>query len=297
MNFHWLMALLAVIMNFGGIIDAREHPQHRFELESFFTPTHGLLYAGWILGGVALAIHILIQRRKGKKLNEWLPKGYGASVLGFVVFGFGGGFDLFWHGIYGFETGLEAPISIVHTLLVMGASLMYSAVLFHGLHLRKKHPKECNSSFNRLNLPSLLAMISLLSAVLWPTWFLDPLLVDYPSGGFIAKQIHAYRILDYGSDLATAAGLSGIFLMTLITMPLILVSLHRWRMPVGYLTLLVAGYTGLRAIVGNSYIYLPATIGAAILGDLIWAWVRKGGAERLASPTGYRLIAFAMPVA
>jgi len=62
-------------------------------------------------------------------------------------------------------------------------------------------------------------------------------------------------------------------------------------------TLLVAGYTGLRAIVGNSYIYLPATIGAAILVDLIWAWIRKDGEGRLSSPSGYRLIAFAMPVA
>jgi hypothetical protein len=297
MKFHWLMAFFAVVMNLGGIIDAREHLQHGFEIESIFTPTHGLLYAGWILGGVALAIQIIVRWRKGKSRNEWLPKGYFASALGFLVFGFGGGFDLFWHQIYGFEINLEAPISLGHTLLVIGASLMYSAVLFHGFHLRKKHPEKFTSSLNLLNLPTLLAMISLLSAVLWPTWFLDPLLVDFPSGGVIAEQIHAYRIFDYGTDLASAAGLAGMFLMTLVTMPFILVSLNRWRMPVGFVTLLVAGYTGLRAIVGNSYIYLPATIGAAILVDLIWAWIRKGGEERLSSPSGYRLIAFAMPVA
>lgn len=296
MLFHWLMTFFAVIMNYGGILDAREHLQHGFELESFFTSTHGLLYAGWILGGVALAIHMFIQRRKGKKFIEWLPKGYFASLLGFLIFSFGGGFDLFWHEIYGFETNLEAPISPGHTLLIIGACFMYSAVVFHGLHLRKKYPEKYSSSINLINLPTILATISLLSAVLWPTWFLDPLLVDFPSGGVIAKQIYAYRIFDYGTDIADAAGLSGIFLMTLITMPFILLPLNRWRMPVGYVTILVVGYTGLRSLVGNSYIYLPATIGAAVLGDLIWAWVRKGGEERLSSPTGYRLIAFTMPV-
>jgi len=294
-KFHWIMTFFTVVMSLGGIIDAREHLQHGFEIESFFVASHYLLYAGWMLGGAALAIRIHTQRRNGKSMREWLPKGYSSSLLGFLIFGFGGGIDLVWHELFGFEAALEAPISPGHLLLVLGAGLMYSAIIFHALHLRSKMPDEFSSSLNVLNIPIVLAMISLLTAVLWPTWFLDPQLIDFPSGGVIAKQIHAFRMFDYGIPVANAAGISGIFLMTLLTMPFLLLPLYRWRMPVGYLTLTVVGYAGLRAVVGNSYIYLPAPIGAAMLGDLIWAWMRRGGELRLSSSTGYRMMAFSMP--
>ncbi len=297
MAFHWIMTLFAVVMSLGGIVDARQHIQHGFEIESFFVASHYLLYAGWILGGAALVIQILRRRRAGKSLHEWLPKGYFLSLLGFLVFGLGGGVDMTWHEIYGFETNLEAPVSPGHTLLVLGAGLMYAAVIFHGAYLQKQSPHRFAASLNRLNLPTILSTIAFLTALLWPTWFLDPFLVDFPSGGVTASHVYAYGIFDFGNDTANAVALAGVFLMTLLTMPAILLPLHRWRMPPGTTTLIVAGYTALRATVGNAYIYLPAAIGAALVGDLIWGWARAGGEQRLSSSTPYRLIAFAVPFA
>lgn len=295
MAFHWIMTLFAVIMSLGGIVDARQHIQHGFEIESFFVASHYLLYAGWMLGGIALAVQIWRRRREGKSLHEWLPQGYFLSLIGFLVFGVGGGVDMTWHEIYGFETNLEAPSSPGHTLLVMGAGLMYAAVIFHGMHLQKRSPDRFSASINRINLPSILGTVALLTAILWPTWFLDPFLVDFPSGGVTASRIYAYGIFNFGGDTANAVGLAGVFLMTLLTMPAVLLPLHRWRMPSGYIVLVVAGYTGLRAIVGNAYIYLPAAVGAALAGEFIWAWARAGGEERLSSSTGYRLVAFVVP--
>ena len=54
------------------------------------------------------------------------------------------------------------------------------------------------------------------------------------------------------------------------------------------------GKKATNAVVGV-YSYLPAILGAALAGEIIWAWMRRGGDARLASPLGYRILAFSVP--
>ncbi|WP_272976105.1 hypothetical protein [Deinococcus geothermalis] len=52
-TFDWAVVGLGSLMLFGVHLDARAH--HRFALESFFTPWHGLLYVGFALLALLLA--------------------------------------------------------------------------------------------------------------------------------------------------------------------------------------------------------------------------------------------------
>ncbi|MEW6422216.1 MAG: hypothetical protein AB1511_10910, partial [Deinococcota bacterium] len=52
-TFDWAVVGLGSLMLFGVHLDAWAH--HRFALESFFTPWHGLLYSGFALLALLLA--------------------------------------------------------------------------------------------------------------------------------------------------------------------------------------------------------------------------------------------------
>jgi hypothetical protein len=132
--------------------------------------------------------------------------------------------------------------------------------------------------------------------VFWPAWYFDPFAADYASGGAIVGVRDAYNFIDYGSPTAEIAGVGGILLTTLILIPFVILPLYRWRLPVGSLTFILGWVFVQRAVIVGVYNYLPAILGAALVGEVIWAWIRRGGEVRLASPLGYRLLAFSVPL-
>jgi len=294
-RFHTLMIGLIILLQIGGIIDARTHVFYGVEIESFFVPAHYFLYGGWLAVLGSVVAYVGLQIRKGSHMVDWLPPRYGLVALGAILFGISGGLDAIWHTLFGFELNLEILLSPSHLVLFLAFGLIYFGVLSHAIYQFDLSSHEHQNSF-RTSLPLLIGVASLFVIVFWPTWYFDPFSADYASKGAIVGVRDAYNFIDYGSPTAEIAGVGGILLITLILIPFVILPLYRWRLPSGSLTFILVWVFIQRAVIVGVYSYLPAILGAALVGEIIWAWMRRGGEARLTSPFGYRILAFCVPL-
>ena len=99
---------------FGAWIDSSAHIYLIDDIETFFTPWHGVLYSGYIFS--VLVVMYIKNTMKDYKFD--------IGVLGAVVFGIGGASDAIWHTLLGIETGVEPLITPSHLMLFLGAFLM-----------------------------------------------------------------------------------------------------------------------------------------------------------------------------
>lgn len=294
-SFHYLMLGLIIVLQIGGIIDARTHVFYGVEIESFFVPAHYVLYGGWLAVLGSVVAYVGLQVRKGSHKVDWLPPRYALVALGAILFGISGGLDAIWHTLFGFELNLEILLSPAHLVLFLAFGLIYFGVLSHAIYQFDLSSREHQNSF-RTSLPMIIGIASLFVIVFWPTWYFDPFAADYASKGAIVGVRDAYNFIDYGSPTAEIAGVGGILLTTLILIPFVILPLYRWRLPSGSLTFILVWVFIQRAVIVGVYSYLPAILGAALVGEIIWAWMRRGGEARLTSPLGYRLLAFSVPL-
>lgn len=122
--------LLATVLVVGANTDGWAHSNLASTLETFFTPWHGVLYAG--LAGTAGWTFWLAYSRRATAPHWWRdgwPAGYRVGALGAVLFAIGGAADMIWHETIGIEVGLNTQFSPSHLLLVIGAVLMVSSPL------------------------------------------------------------------------------------------------------------------------------------------------------------------------
>lgn len=295
-RFHYLMLALVTLMQIGGVIDARTHVHHGFSIESFFVPAHYVLYAAWV--GVLVSVSSLAwsRRRQGRSRAEWLPPGYGWAALGAALFGFSGAFDAFWHSVFGFELNLQVLLSPAHLILFLAIGFIYYSVVCHADHHFRLTPERHQRSLAAC-LPLVIGLASLFMIVFWPCWYFDPLAADYAARLPQVAARSAYRLIEYGTPTAEITGVGGILLTALVVVPFVVVPLYRWRLPSGSLAIMFAWVYLQRAVILGVYQYLVAVALAALAGEAVWAWMHRGGEARLASPFGYRVIAFAVPLA
>jgi len=98
-------------------------------LETFFTPWHAVLYSGYFSVAILIGITQYRNVAKGYAWSRALPKGYGLSLLGVMLFFVGGAGDMVWHTVFGIEQNLEALFSPTHLLLASGAFLFMAGPL------------------------------------------------------------------------------------------------------------------------------------------------------------------------
>lgn len=124
----WLVAGTSAWLVGGAWVDAWYH--HRTELESFFTPAHALLYAGF---GAAAAVLLLASSRVEEgRFRLRPPVGYRAAVIGVPLFLAGGVGDSIWHTIFGIEQDVDALLSPTHLVLGLGAAAISLALESYG---------------------------------------------------------------------------------------------------------------------------------------------------------------------
>src|SRR5687768_3104556 len=136
-RFHWLAIGLMLLDTIGTHIDAWTHAHFGFAIESFFTPSHYVLYASWLALLILVLTYAARGRRAGRPRREWLPRGYGLFALGVGLFWAGGVFDMIWHSIVGFEANFEFTLSPSHLTLLLAAVLAGLGPLRHALVLRE----------------------------------------------------------------------------------------------------------------------------------------------------------------
>jgi Tol biopolymer transport system component len=120
-----VMGVLAVVLVTGFFIDLWAHSHGRVD-ETFFTPWHGISYAGALLHGVVLSTVSLRRREQGLSLRRSVPDCYGLSFVGAALFLVAGIIDLGWHEVFGFEVGTDALLSPSHLLLATSGIFMVS---------------------------------------------------------------------------------------------------------------------------------------------------------------------------
>jgi hypothetical protein len=290
----WLTLGSTLVWGSGGHVDARYHFHYGFEIESFFTWPHAMLYGGWAATGSVVAAYLLEGLRRGTLRRAWLPPGYRLVLLGFALFGLGGALDWGWHMLFGFEANLETLVAPSHLWLVVSFLIAVLGLLQAALVQRAKEETSGNR-LRLIDLPVLLSLGVLFRSLLWNFFYSDPLAIDYASHGALADRLPGYGGIAWENLAAQAAGTSGIVLHSIILALFLVSSLHQLRLPGGAIAIMMLWDNLLVAVATDMWLYLPAAAGAAFVGEVIWALIRHGrlgGADRAA---GYRVLAFTVP--
>jgi hypothetical protein len=269
--------LLSLWIMVGLMLDAWAH-NNVPELESFFTPWHGVFYSGFVV--TAGWIMWMVWRNRpaggaGRLGMAAVPVGYGPAIVGLPLFAAAGIGDFIWHQVYGIEQDLKILFSPTHVLLVTSMILIFSAPL---LSVQADRTLPARPSVGRL-LPAVLSValsttIVLLflqygNALLWSPWDIWYALSDPLDGSSRPGWPNPV-------DLASKIAVTNV----LILIPLLLLAARR-QAPPGTATILYATLAGLAAAIteANAPGTLVALLVAGIALDLL-LWRLRPEPER-----------------
>jgi len=88
-------------------------------VDSFFTPSHLVLYLGILLVLIAGFLGVWFERQTGAKLRPFFT-GFRVAFAGSLIQLVAGPLDLWWHSVYGFDPFLFTP---THSMLIVGLAL------------------------------------------------------------------------------------------------------------------------------------------------------------------------------
>lgn len=220
-----LAVALATLWLAGGLyLDGWAH-SHVPELETFFTPWHGVLYSGYAALAVALVPAALWRGRPAGPVRDWVPAGYGLGLLGAVLFAAGGVTDMAWHTLLGIEVGLEALLSPPHLLLLTAGTLMVTTPV-RAAAARRTGPSVGPSAGR--DLPVLLCMLSATGIAAFFLNYLSPF-TDAPAA-----------FDSYGDGGPTFGLAQYLTFTTLAVAATLFVWTRLGRVPAGLITLVVA---------------------------------------------------------
>lgn len=271
MTFQWIMAGLTGLLLSGAVLDGWAHSHNRVD-QSFFTPWHAAFYSGYASVALGLAIALVLNVRRGYSGRQALPRGYELSLLGAAIFGGGGGFDLWWHTVFGIERNMEAATSPSHLLLALGMALMFT-----GCFRAAWRSPTRSSSLGSL-LPALLSLTY--------TWTILAFMTQY-AHPFTTPWAAMYQ----GGD-GQIIGIASVLIQTALMMGFVLITLRRWELPFGSLTIVFTLNAVLISVLDDRFTMIPTAFAAGLIGDLLGRWLRPATRGSWA----FHTFAFALPV-
>jgi hypothetical protein len=120
----YAVGICGVWISGGFFLDAWAHGH--VPVETFFTPYHGVFYAGLLAVAVVFAVFILRAHGLGYAWANAVPRAYRLALLGVPIFLIGGVGDLIWHRLMGIEEGVDALLSPTHQILGLGIFFLSS---------------------------------------------------------------------------------------------------------------------------------------------------------------------------
>ncbi len=274
LQFDWVMSILGLWLMVGTYLDGWAHNNIADQLESFFTPWHAVLYAGFFATAAALGIAWL---RSLRRADRSLSPGYRLSLVGALVFVLGGVGDAIWHTLFGIEVNLDALFSPTHILLFVGGTLLVTGPLRTAWGQFAAQPRHLAPWTAVISLAfvlqTLVFMFQYASPLIWP-WASMP-------------------TENAGPYFPRALGFSGIMLHTAFLMGVVLFGLRRWKLPTGSVTFLF-GLTALTLIAMRYNEEYGPSLGlaqllAGVLADLLL--YRLGD-----RPGAVRILSFGVPI-
>lgn len=257
----------------GLFVDAWAH-SNRPQLETFFTPWHGVFYSGFVATSGWVCWLVWRNMRAGRHGLDAVPVGYGLAVVGLGVFVVSAVGDLIWHTLFGIEQSLAAVFSPSH--LGLGASMLL--ILTSPLRTAWRDPSMPAAPGLRRFVPVALSIGS--AAGLFGLY-----LTYANAAGWSAQSIvDAFSVIrDGGATRTRAALLAGdIVLTNVILLASMLFLARRWRIPVGTATA-VFGVFGFLSCSVDAFEYrstFAATVLAGVAVDGLIFWLRPDADHR-----------------
>jgi hypothetical protein len=295
LRFDYAFAAVCGVFLGGLYLDGWAH-NHIQGIETFYTPWHAIMYAGF-LGVLALtAVEFGRGRASGRGLRDALPTGYGISLLGMIGYGIAGVGDLIWHTIYGIESTVEALFSPTHIGLLVGATLIRTGPL----RAAWQRPDPLESGW-RERLPMVLSATYLLCSLTFFTQYVAPLGLTPASLDYepTVASVTASRLGIGSVEYIVTVGVASIFVQTALLMAVLLLLVRRWgaALPFGTVTLIVAINAALMVVMRDRYLssgpipLFVASLAAGVVGDLLLRSLRPTP-ERVVE---LRTFAFVLP--
>ncbi|MBI3943704.1 MAG: hypothetical protein HY326_11880 [Chloroflexi bacterium] len=275
LRFDWLMVIANSWFLAGLFLDGWAH-NHIRQLETFFTPWHAVFYSGFLVSVCVLALPLFKNRPRGAHRWLALPAGYELSLLGAIVFAFGGIGDMIWHILFGIEANVEALLSPTHLTLALGGALMATGPFRAAWQRRDTSAGISWGSW----LPLLLSWTFTFSLLTFMTQFTHPFVDLWPASRTSSAS--------YGQIM----GIDSILLQTGLLMSFILLVLRRWRLPLGSFTLV---FTLNAALMSTQHDHF-STIWVAAIAGLATDILNIRLQPSVDRPNALRLFAFTVPV-
>ncbi len=248
----FMLGALWILIGLG--LDGWAHANQP-ELESFFTPWHGVFYSGFIASAAWVAFLIMRRRPHTTSFLEAVPDAYRLSLVGLGIFAVGGVGDGFWHTIFGIETSIDALLSPTHLVMLFAMLLAATAPLRNSWH-------DPSSSFTQTNLkaflPPLMSVTFVAVAVSFFHWY---------TNGFDNWWV-SIEYLGPDQDYAAARGVLATLTTTVILIGSAMVLLRRWRPPMGSFVLMfgfVGFFMALLDAFGQAWQIMPAVVGGLVM--------------------------------
>ena len=284
-RFDYLVLATCLWFLAGILIDGFAHNHYDLSHESFFTPFHAMLYAGFLAVAAVIVPRTLRGVRNGLTWRESIPGGYESTLLGIGIFAVGSVLDMLWHLAFGIEQSLSALFSPAHQILAFGASLMFVGPL--------------RASLRRGDRPTPIVAICSLTLLLivvefFTQWTLDPGAASVWSPERFAAGAAA---LDPRSSAAIelqrfrfyaiSHGMLSILLRSIIVTGTLLYAMRRLTLRFGAMTMIFGSSTLLLTVMRSPQvvpivIQMSSAIVAGIVADVLVArYERAGGPTRL----------------
>lgn len=257
----------------GVFIDGWSHI-NRPELESFFTPAHGVLYSGFAATAGWLAVVALNGRRPGVPPWRWLPVGYGPAALGVALSAAGGVGDLAWHSVFGVEVALDALTSPTHLLLFAGGVLLLSAPA------RRAWAGDRIAHSLRARLPEFASLALVGAVTAFFVMFASPFI--HPGATEPLTTIPENAPGHYAAEVRAMAALSSYLVMSAVVTGVWLFAARRGAVPLGSLAVIAVTVVVLSASLAsfeNAGGVLGAAVAAVVADAAIAAVDRRRGAH------------------
>ncbi|TSC60108.1 MAG: hypothetical protein Greene041662_223 [Candidatus Peregrinibacteria bacterium Greene0416_62] len=251
----WLVTCAVLWFITGLFLDGWAH-LHIPELETFFTPWHGILYSGYFLSTITiLGITLWNRRAQRGSFSSAIPLGYGCALIGAIIFAAGGVGDLVWHETFGIEGGIEALLSPTHLLLATGGFLIITANLRAWMLDRS----SIKTSAFMDHVPVLFSATCGLALVSFFMQFSHYITVR-AGGAFPGMEI---------TELMQTAAITGYLFDTILLIGTLLFITRRGMLPLGSHTFVIVLSTLAMAAMRDGLFLLPSAIVTGIVADII----------------------------
>lgn len=176
------------------------------------------------------------------------------SLLGAVIFAIAGNLDFIWHWLFGFEENVEALVSPSHLSLAVGGVMMMSGPL-------RAAWQKFDAQDNKIPMRALLSLFIVMGVFTFFTQF---------SNAFSHPQVFVMDGPAGDTYFWDVTLISYILIPTILFMTSIIVTLLRWELPFGSLTLMLTGNSTLMFLMTWRYSHQqwPVLI-AAFLGGFL----------------------------